>query len=294
MNKAHVIKSIGKIQKEYEIKELDVATSLFWIDYLCKLINRSEHKNKFILKGGFLVSSIFGWENRTTKDIDLSYNGKSSENEIEKIFKDLSTLAKEDDIIMNVHAKKQRVIDLGNSDKRLTKLCAKLKILFKTNDSNPTRAPRIDYVIIDLAEPEDINTTNRDFISIASEDKFTLQVYTVETIMAEKIHAMWSVYKSNRPPTRARDWFDLGFFNLYKKNLFNYESLLESINKTFTWRGDKFNIDEFNQSIDYVIKNDGIKYFSIIAKKSKTKISFDTVIDSLKDLSNNLAKFINK
>ncbi len=294
MNKNDVNRSIRILMKENNVIDIQTAASIFWIDYFCKLINKSIHKDKFILKGGFLISMIFGIQNRTTRDIDLSSKGKSSKDEMETILKELALLAKEDDVEMSICSIVPRAIESGISkDNRALKLYMKIKLMFTVQSGGGNLSPRRDVISIDFAEPEDVNTKKQNFNSIISGDKITLQAYTVETIMAEKIHATWYIYKSNREPTRARDWFDLCFFNLYKKELFDYESLVESINKTFSWRGDTFDINEFNEAIKYIEAN-GKSHFETLISKTLFELKFETVIDSIKDLSNNLAKFINK
>ncbi len=294
MNKNDVNRSIRALMKDHNVIDIQTAGAIFWIDYFCKLINRSKYKDKFILKGGFLISMIFGIQNRTTRDIDLSSNGESSKDEIETILNELVLLAKEDEVEMTVFPLQPRTIDTGFSkDKRSTKLCMKIKLMFTVQSGGGNPSPRKDIISIDFAEPEDINSKEQSFNSIISGDKITFKAYTVETIMAEKIHATWFIYKSNREPTRARDWFDLAFFNLYKKDLFDYESLIESINKTFKWRGDTFDINEFNEAIDY-IQNNGESHFMNLISKTMFDFKFETVIESIRDLSKNIAKYINK
>ena len=43
---------------------------MYFFERLLYRISKSKYKNNFILKGGLLLSAIFGDERRTTKDMD--------------------------------------------------------------------------------------------------------------------------------------------------------------------------------------------------------------------------------
>ena len=50
-------------------------------------LSKSEYREKFIIKGGLLLSSIMGLNNRTTMDIDANITGMNFEKSaIEKIY----------------------------------------------------------------------------------------------------------------------------------------------------------------------------------------------------------------
>lgn len=225
---------------------------------------------------------MFGLKNRTTQDIDLSYSGKCTLDELKIFLDDLSAIAKEDNVQMDVLSIKERPIIVNLLDKRKTKFYAKCKICFTTFSGNNNRKSvkcRKDTIELDIASSEDIVCKEQNFESFVSTEKFVIQAYTVETILAEKIHATYSIFESNDRPTRARDWFDIGYFNLYKKDLFEYNTLLESINKTFSWRGVAFDINQFKKSIEYIIENNGKDQYDKLAFRVNTDISFETIID---------------
>ena len=44
----------------------------YMLERLLERISISKYKNNFIIKGGFLISSIFGIDSRTTMDLDTT------------------------------------------------------------------------------------------------------------------------------------------------------------------------------------------------------------------------------
>lgn len=48
----------------------------YTLDDFVQRIAKSKYKNNLILKGGFLLSSLIGINNRTTEDIDTDIKGK--------------------------------------------------------------------------------------------------------------------------------------------------------------------------------------------------------------------------
>ena len=70
------------------------------VERLLYRISKSKYKNNFILKGGLLLSSIFGDERRTTQDMDTMIKGlpldmKTLEN-IKKIPREIAHLLSKD------------------------------------------------------------------------------------------------------------------------------------------------------------------------------------------------------
>nr|WP_275974840.1 nucleotidyl transferase AbiEii/AbiGii toxin family protein [Tetragenococcus halophilus] len=45
------------------------------LERVLERLSRSDYRENFIIKGGFLIGSMIGMENRTTKDIDATITG---------------------------------------------------------------------------------------------------------------------------------------------------------------------------------------------------------------------------
>lgn len=72
MKNAMQLKAIVKnIAKEKNIKAQEVL-DIYLLERLLERVSQSKYRNHFILKGGFLIASIVGVDNRTTMDIDAT------------------------------------------------------------------------------------------------------------------------------------------------------------------------------------------------------------------------------
>lgn len=63
-----------KMKKYSEDLELDIQEvyQRFILEEFAHKISYSDYKEQFIIKGGFVVSTILGFETRMTRDIDLT------------------------------------------------------------------------------------------------------------------------------------------------------------------------------------------------------------------------------
>ncbi len=65
---------INKKAKEYGLFPQQIY-GLFGLEQLLLKISESEYKDFFILKGGYLLSAIYGLESRATRDLDATIHG---------------------------------------------------------------------------------------------------------------------------------------------------------------------------------------------------------------------------
>lgn len=64
---------IKKVAAKNNVPVVDVQQRFILEEFASK-IGKSEYRNSLILKGGFVVSNLLGINNRTTRDIDLTFN----------------------------------------------------------------------------------------------------------------------------------------------------------------------------------------------------------------------------
>lgn len=67
----------GKIRSLAEKKNLKLqeVLQIYFFERFLERLSKSKYKNNFVIKGGFLISSLIGIENRTTMDIDTTIKG---------------------------------------------------------------------------------------------------------------------------------------------------------------------------------------------------------------------------
>ena len=72
---------------------------MFYFERLLERISKSKYKNYIILKGGLVLTSIIGNDDRTTKDMDATVKGiPLSENTIKEIFKEIFSIDLDDGV----------------------------------------------------------------------------------------------------------------------------------------------------------------------------------------------------
>lgn len=94
--KANNLSRALNIPTQYIIQE-------FMFESILKRISKSKYKDKFIIKGGLLLSSIFGVDLRSTMDMDTTIKGLPlNKDSIEKIIKEIISIDVEDNIYMEL------------------------------------------------------------------------------------------------------------------------------------------------------------------------------------------------
>lgn len=158
-------------------------------------LSLSTYKNNFILKGGMLVSSMVGLDNRSTMDIDttvrdLPFNTENAE----RIITEIIDTPVDDNICFSIKSVSEIMDEAVYSGVRLS-LDAQLENM---------RIPlKIDISIGDVITPAEILYPYR---MMFEEREVSLQAYTLETVLAEKLETVLSRALTN---TRLRDFYDI-------------------------------------------------------------------------------------
>ena len=86
---------------------------MYFFERLLYRISKSKYKNNFILKGGLLLSALFGDERRTTQDMDTMIKGLPLDTkELENIINEIINIDCKDDISFKIkNTKEIRLID---------------------------------------------------------------------------------------------------------------------------------------------------------------------------------------
>lgn len=91
----------GKIRNLAEKKNLksQEVLQIYFFERLLERLSKSQYKNNFVIKGGFLISSLIGIENRTTMDMDTTIKGIAlKEDRIKEIVEEILDINVDDGI----------------------------------------------------------------------------------------------------------------------------------------------------------------------------------------------------
>lgn len=195
MNDMSLKAKIRNMAEEYHISAQAVLQSYLMRRFLFRL-SRSEYADKFVVKGGMLISSIIGIAHRTTMDLDATLqNLPLTEEQIKIAFESICRIS-DDDGIIYVY---QSIAPIRNDDEyggfrvsfmaEYGKIRAPMSMDVSTGDMMTPGARR--YSFLDMFDPE---------------DRCELWAYTLETVLAEKIETILSRGADN---TRPRDFYDV-------------------------------------------------------------------------------------
>ena len=147
----------SKAKELSSIKNLDYYELLqrFMFERILERISVSKYNDNFILKGGLLLSAIFGIDNRSTKDMDTSIKGLNINKEnIKNILNEILSIDLKDSVKFNV----VDITDIREDDEyggnkyhivgRLQNLKVNLEIDISTGDDVTPRELKYKYPLI--------------------------------------------------------------------------------------------------------------------------------------------------
>ena len=90
--------AIRNLAKQQNLQAQEVL-QIFLFERFIERLSLSPYRENFIIKGGFLISSILGIEKRTTMDLDTTVNAISMREDIlEKVLREILSIDVEDGI----------------------------------------------------------------------------------------------------------------------------------------------------------------------------------------------------
>ena len=252
---------------------------MFFFEHVLMRIEKSKYKDNIILKGGVLLSSLFGCDMRTTKDIDATLKGKTlNEQNIKNIMENILSIDLNDGCTFQIISIKDIRLEEEYSGYRINVLGIFDKIknyFFFEISTGDTITPReIKYKYNSIFEDKQIN----------------IMAYNIETIIAEKFHAIIS---KNITTTRAKDFYDIYMLiNNYQQNI-NNKTLIKAVERTFKSRNSTFNVEYLKDIMNLIEEDEGLKkvFQNYKQKYDYTKnIKYEDTILAIKQIINILEK----
>ena len=190
----------------------------FVMERFLERISLSKYSGNLILKGGLLIASMVGLDNRATMDIDTTIrNYNFSAEDAEKMIEDIIAVPLEDGTRFTVKSVENIMDDAEYPGIRF-KLEAAL--------DNMKTPLKIDISTDDVITPKEINY---EYKLMFEERSIPLLAYNLETVLAEKIETIISRGTLN---TRMRDYYDLMILNVVKSDAINYADLTKALEAT--------------------------------------------------------------
>ena len=190
----------------------------YMLERLLERISISKYKNNFIIKGGFLISSIVGIDSRTTMDLDTTVKGLNlSKETLKYVFSEVCNINLNDNITFDI----LNLEDIREKDD-YPGIRVKLNACYP-----PLKVPiSVDITTGDKIIPREITYS---FNSLFENREIKVLAYNLETILSEKIETILSRGIVN---TRVRDYYDIYILYSLYKNSINYHNLKNAIFST--------------------------------------------------------------
>ena len=205
----------------------------------------SIYKDKFIIKGGLLLSSIFGVNLRSTMDLDTTIKGLLLNREtITKVINEIINIDVEDNVKFEIEN-----IKYIREEKLYSGFEVNLKAEFDGLKTN---------LMIDITTGDVITYKEVEFKynTLFDNETINIMTYNYETIVAEKFE---SIISRNIDNTRMKDYYDLYMFVNLKWNYINKDTLRKAIINTAKARGSLDYIDEANKYIELISDDSRLK-----------------------------------
>lgn len=246
---------------------------LFYFERILERISISNYRGQIILKGGLLLTSIIGDDERTTKDMDATLKGiPLTKNDVEKVFNEILHIDIDDGVSFQIISIKDIRLEDDYGGFRLN-------ILSKL-DNNKT------YITVELTTGDVITPKEMkyNYNSIFEDKKIPIMSYTLETVLAEKFQTIITRGLLN---TRLKDFYDVYILINTKIDDLNRSNLNEAIKNTFKWRKTNFDLEQFNEVINDLSNDNNINnlWNEYVLKNSYAKnVKFEDTTNALKEI----------
>lgn len=242
----------------------------YMLERLLERISLSRYNHNFIIKGGFLISTLVGLDTRATMDLDTTIKGITLTHEsILEIFREICILKIDDDVSFEL---------VGISDIREGDDYPGIRVSLKANYPPISIPLSVDVTTGDVITPKEIEY---DFSLLFDNRKISILAYNLETVLAEKIETVLSRSIAN---TRPRDFYDIHILYTLRGAMCDPKTLSEALERTVDKRGSRRVLEMYPDIIERIRESNQLRNFW---KKYQhdfdyaKEISFDDTCDTI-------------
>ena len=260
-----------ELEKKYKITYYETLQR-FMFERMLERISKSKYNENFILKGGLLLSAIFGINNRSTQDMDTTIKGIDiSKENMEKILKEILSIDLKDGIKFEyVSVEDIREDDYyGGNKYNLIGHFENLKIRLS-----------VDVSTGDMITPRELDY---EYPMLFENRKIHIYTYNNETILAEKIETILhrGIYNS-----RMKDYYDVYMFLTEFKDTIDKKIFNLALENTFSKRNSTEMLADYKQILEEIKNYERIKnQWNTYARKNiyANGIEFEDIINKIEE-----------
>lgn len=195
----------------------------FALERMLYRLTKSQHSDRFLLKGALLFTLWYDLPHRATRDADLLGFGASDLASVMQVFREVAAVAVDDGIVFDPAS-----VDVEAIRKEAG--YGGVRVVIAGDLAGARCKTQIDVGFGDAVTPGPVNSV----YPVLLEDLPAPQLrsYPTYTVVAEKLHAIVLLGMTN---SRVKDYFDLSV--LLQREAFDADLLAQAIKATFARRG---------------------------------------------------------
>ena len=210
-------------------KEKDISAQLVLQNYMLERylerVSLSEYRDKYIIKGGFLIASLVGLESRATMDLDATIKGYPvNEDSIRSMVESIISVPVDDGISFQI-----KDIGLIREDDEY----GGIRVSLNANYEKMAVPLKLDITTGDKITPGEIEYSYK---LMMEERSISILSYNLSTILAEKLETVVSRGDQN---TRPRDYYDIFILTKLQDKNIVIDTLRDALIATSEKRGSK-------------------------------------------------------
>lgn len=224
-----------ELERKYQLNHYELLQR-FMFERILERISVSKYQENFILKGGLLLSALFGINNRTTRDMDTTIKGLNiSKEQMVKVLNEILNIDLKDGV-------KFELVDVTNIREEDEYGGNKYHLIGKLENLKINLD--IDISTGDKVIPKELEYS---YPSLFEDKKILIYTYNAETIISEKIE---TILKRGQYNSRMKDYYDVHMFLSKFKDNIDIKNLKLSIKNTFDKRESLAYLKDYEQILD--------------------------------------------
>ena len=250
-------------------RSYQLCLQLFCQEEFLRRLEKSKYAENLVLKGGLFIYSLTDFDSRVTVDVDfLLRKIPNTPEQLKSVLEEIIAVETGNDFV-TFEIKDVAPIAVA---KKYAGIGASVVARIKNTKTPFSIDFGIGDVIVPKQEKRKIPTQLSDF------DAPTVNTYSVETTIAEKIDAILSLMEFS---SRMKDYYDI----YYIANKFDFDGkvLTEALKKTFVNREHSFTVEQFEQVIGFADDDAMQKKWKAFVRKIDAKTAdYSTVLNTIK------------
>lgn len=227
----------------------------YLLERLLERLSKSPWRDRVVVKGGMLISSLVGVASRTTMDLDTTVRGFDLTHETaEAVFREIIAVEADDDWGFEF---------VRTEDIRETDDYPGIRVHLLA-DYAPMSVPvTVDVTTGDRITPDAIEYEYR---LLFDDGSIVLMTYTLETILAEKLE---TVISRGVNSTRPRDYYDIHILWRLRESDCDIPTLRNALAATCEKRNSAESVARWNRVLDEVAEDEAmLSLWEKFAKKN--------------------------